>query len=1156
VKKQFASKKEKPGWVSLVITTLLFLLVCMPALSQNADSFDPNADSTNYAIVVQEDGRLLVGGDFHILASNICTYLGRVNLDGTLDHSFNASLNDDVYSLSIQPDGKILVGGNFTIIAGQLRNHFARLNSDGTLDVGFNPNISGTVFSSLVLENGQILVAGSFAIVGGTIHNHIVRLNLDGTVDASFIASASDVVYSMATQTNGQIVVGGMFTALDGMTRNHIGRLNMNGTLDSSFNASANNVVNALTIQTDGKIVLGGAFTSLGSQARSNIGRLNTDGSVDLVFNPSATGAVDTLFIQTDGAILVGGSFTNLGGKNLPNLGRVSAAGIADIAFNPAPNGPVMSLSMQGDGRIVVGGYFTTLGGQTRNNIARLNNTASPSDNLTFDGATIAWQRAGTDAEVWRTSFDAIINGTNVISLGDGQRTSNSWQLSGTALPPNTTILAHGFVTGGHANGSGWTVGASIGQPGISYQPANLTNNALSVASLSVQAYGTPPLAYQWYQGAVAMTDGNGVSGSQTPVLTINTVLGGNSGEYSIIVTNNYGSLVSQPATLTVVDPYILNSVAVTRYANIGDNIVQSVTVLGSMPFTYQWFKQGNSLPISTSSTLTLTNVQPADSGTYNVLVSNVYGATPGNTVRLEINEALADAFNPYTNSFFNGIAIQPNRQILLAGDLVGRVDDAGAIDSSFPVTFYGEGFCVAIQTNGQILIGGPFVSLDGITCSNIARLNCDGTVDTNFNPRADNSVLALAGQADGKWVVGGWFDSLGGQPHSYLGRINADGTVDSTFTNGTSSVIHSIAVQPDGKIIVVGDFLDLGGQPCQRIGRLNPDSSPDLTFQNAGTVSTNTGANAIVNCVVLQSDGKILVGGNFTALGGQSRSGVGRLNTDGTLDSSFDPVTGNGNSGVVINSLVLQTDGKILVGGEFGSLAGDQRGNLGRLNSDGTVDMTFNPILSETPYIPEVSSLALQDNGELLVAGVFDHLAGIAVSDLGRLTATYPATQELTFDGYTITWLRGGTSPEVWRTTFEYSTDGTNWASLGDGTRQEGGWQLNGVAVPVNSSLRARGFTVGGNDDSSTWYVESSLVVVSNLPPKIITSDGSLGFRSDRFGFTVAGLISQVVVIEASTNLTDWLPLATNKLDSGLLYFSDAGWTNCEKRFYRARLN
>jgi hypothetical protein len=156
-------------------------------------------------------------------------------------------------------------------------------------------------------------------------------------------------------------------------------------------------------------------------------------------------------------------------------------------------------------------------------------------------------------------------------------------------------------------------------------------------------------------------------------------------------------------------------------------------------------------------------------------------------------------------------------------------------------------------------------------------------------------------------------------------------------------------------------------------------------------------------------------------------------------------------------------------VGGWFTMLGGQSRYYLGRLNADGTLDTGFNPGASSYVY-----SLAVQADGKILVGGYFTTLGGQSRYYLGRLTPTEPATQSLVFDGSTITWQRGGSSPEVWRTFFEGATNGSSWIPLGGGTRVTGGWQLSGLAWPTNASLRARGFVTGGNHNGSGWFVET----------------------------------------------------------------------------------
>jgi uncharacterized delta-60 repeat protein len=171
---------------------------------------------------------------------------------------------------------------------------------------------------------------------------------------------------------------------------------------------------------------------------------------------------------------------------------------------------------------------------------------------------------------------------------------------------------------------------------------------------------------------------------------------------------------------------------------------------------------------------------------------------------------------------------------------------------------------------------------------------------------------------------------------------------------------------------VVGGYFAELGGQPRSKIGRLNADGSLDTTF-NPGV----GGYSPDVSALAIQADGKIVVGGYFTELGGQERSNIGRLNADGTLDLDFDPGTN-----LWVLSLVVQPDdNKILVGGLFGTLGGETRKYIGRLNPDGSLDAAFNPGAND--YVLAVD---LQADGEIVVGGLFTQLGGQPSDFIGRL--------------------------------------------------------------------------------------------------------------------------------------------------------------------------
>jgi uncharacterized delta-60 repeat protein len=249
----------------------------------------------------------------------------------------------------------------------------------------------------------------------------------------------------------------------------------------------------------------------------------------------------------------------------------------------------------------------------------------------------------------------------------------------------------------------------------------------------------------------------------------------------------------------------------------------------------------------------------------------------------------------------------------------------------------------------------------------------------------------------------------------------------------------------------------------------------PGISYAQSAKDGFNPDANSSVSALAVQGDGKILVGGDFTSIGGGSRNYIARLDAGGILDTGFvDP-----NPDGIVNSLALQPDGKILVGGNFFHIGTGQvqRNHLARLNADGTLDTGF---VDDPNENGSVYSLALQPDGKVLIGGDFTHIGGQPRNHLARLTNTDAALQTLSvspsFRYINVTWMRGQASPEVWRVTFERSTDGVTWTSLGEGQKIAGGWKLTkGLYLGYgNHFVRARGYARGGEYNASGSLFES----------------------------------------------------------------------------------
>ncbi|HXJ61550.1 MAG TPA: immunoglobulin domain-containing protein [Verrucomicrobiae bacterium] len=1083
------------------------------------DSFNPGPDGDVQAVAVQTDGKILVGGNFRMFADQMWSNFARLNADGTIDTEFKPEADSPAFAFALQCDQKILAGGFFTMIGGQQRNRIARLHPNGALDTGFDPGADGVVLSIVVQTDGKILVAGTFTTLGGQPRSYLGRLNADGTLDSAFNPGADYYVISLALQPDGRILVGGEFTMLGGQSRAYIGRLNPDGTLDLGFNPGANGFPMSLAVQADGKILVGGSFTTLGGQLRNYLGRLHANGTLDLAFDPGASGpAVDSLAVQADGKILVGGWFTTLGGQARNSLGRLNADGTLDLAFNagvqPNPS-QIWSLALQGDGKILVGGFFSTLGAQSRNDLGRLNNTELATQGLAYDGSAVTWLRSGTSPEVWRTTFEFSTDGITWTNLGAGTRIVGGWHLTGVSTRPTGLIRARGFV----ASGDSWlvenTVAVGVGAPILVTQPQGGTNIANATVSFTilaggavplafewlkdgrplvdggkiagattatliltnvlkpdegaysvivtnslgsvtsavvaltvidpalvdqplgqvkafgesvtfgVTAAGTAPFAFRWFKSGMALPDELSLTGTKASILTVPNVSGGDAGNYTVVVTNSQGSVTSAVARLTVLDPVIISEPA-SQVRNVGQRVTFNVMAVGTIPLSYQWLKDGIALLDATNAALTLTNLQGSDAASYSVAVSNRYGSITSAVAvaLLTINLPTVDVgFHPVQIGPVYSLALQPDMKILVGLPTPSRLNTDGTVDTSFnPGVNFLAAYSAAVQDDGKILAGG----------NGIARLNADGTLDPAFSSGAPGgATLSMVVQDDGKILAGG----------NGIARLNADGKLDPEFNlTGASGAVYSLVVQDDGKILV-GGYSGL-------FVRLNPDGTRDEGF--------NPSTQGDVNALILQADGKIVVGGYFTMLGGEPRANIARLTADGTLDSGFNP----GASGAVY-SLALQADGKILVGGWFGTLDGLPRTYIGRLNGDGTLDPTFTPGVTSG----QVSSLALQADGKILIGGDLSTV---------RMNNTGPATQSLAFDSSTVIWLRGGTSPEVWRTSFDQSTNGVTWTRLGAGSRIPGGWQLDGVSLAPGVTIRARGHVTGGRLNGSAWFVET----------------------------------------------------------------------------------
>ena len=819
------------------------------------------------------------------------------------------------------------------------------------------------------------LLAGGTAPVRG-------QSALDG-----FDPNANDVVRVVVVQSDGKILIGGAFTSLApnggaAVTRNHIARLNPDGTLDTAFNPNANDIVYTIAVQPNGRILAGGLFTNIGGQVRNRIARLDLTTGLADSFDPNANSDIYSIVVQSDGKVLAGGLFANIGGTTRNHIARLDpATGLAD-SFDPSATNSVTSIVVQADGKVLAGGAFNSIGGAARNYIARLDPTTGLADSFDPNANSIVFSIAvQADGKILA---GGEFNGAN--SIGGATRNHIA------RLDP-TTGLADSFDP--NANGG--------------------------LASIAVQADG------KIIVGGIFNDHGSGVIS-----------IGG--------ATRNY---------IARLDPT----------TGLADSFDPKANSLG---YVYSVAVKADGKILAGGA---FTTLAPNGGAT----------RTRNRIARLETDGRLDQTLDPNIlgsqNDSVTATALQPDGKILIGGSFssvlgvprnnIARLNPDGTVDMTFDPNgndFVGS---IAMQADGKILVGGRFTIIGGQVRNHIARLDATTGLADSFDPNANGSFFptleTIVVQADGKILVGGSFESIGGQARRNIARLDVTTGLADSFDPNANHDVFTIAVQADGKILAGGFFTTIGGQTRIRIARLDAATGLADSF-NPNAVSS------AINAIVVQADGKILVGGDFISIGGQTRWHIARLDPTTGLADSFDPHATGNDSGDV-DSILVDAQGKILVSGPFTGIGGATRNRIARLDPATGLADSFDPSANYA-----VLSIALQPDGKILAGGLFTSIGGQPRNLFARLSNDTAALQDLAVTQTSITWMRDGSSPQCSRVTFEFSNDNLSYAFLGNGTPAGSNWILTDLNLPNGASfyIRARGYCHTGYQNGSESITDS----------------------------------------------------------------------------------
>ncbi len=1058
------------------------------------------ANGTVNSIALDSASRILVGGSFTSMDGDSRNRIARLNADGSLDTSFlpGSGANGTIWSVALQPDGKILVGGEFTSFNAINRSHVARLNADGsvdtTFDLGVGPN--GTVFSVAVQTDGKILIGGEFDSISGTNRASIARLNADGTLDATYnpgtgstdpLSLEVGIVYGIALQSDGKAVLAGAFNFFNLESRNSIVRLNTNGSIDPTFDpgTGADDTIYSVKLQPNGTILIGGLFKSYNGTRRVGIARLFSSGSLDTSFmdtaynqfagliNPYFTEFIDldlnifntrnfvfSIGLQADGNVIIGGGFERVGGgftrddirdrwnvarligNSTPGPGNI---GLAYTNYNANENVPSSFVTLvRTDGNLGPAQVdFRPRG------LASGAGAAEEDVDYSFDFSTPAgtptwntlWFRPSwmqKDSATGQNNNTASTSDDVSVTILDNAVVDGNKKLAYELSNPNGTDISVTGVGGPLFGGENIPFGVALGR---SSSTATIVDNDFNpgVLSFSAPTYSIDEFSTTNAIIHVIRTNGSVGSVSVKYIITAGTATRGVDFNTNKINTLIFGDGVTNR---TISIPIINDSVAEfdetftislttpTGGATVGAPASAIVSIIdndfepGRISFTTDVFTtqesqafavislQRNHGSLGTISVnvgaTNLTAVEGLDfTGVTNNLVWNS-GDTSVKTITVPIlNDGIVEGsefvqlrlFNPTVDGTNNNLALGLQSQAILMiedDDFFGNLrfsaanffaNENGGVATITVVREGGSSEPISVSystANGTAIAGTHYSTSSGIlnfAAGELTKTFSVTIIDDAGTPNP-NRVLNLVLSNPSPAGVGLL------EPTATLTIIDNEsineisGSIDTGFnpSGGLNDFVYSLALQRDGKLLVGGDFTLMNNIPRNRIGRLQPNGTLDTSF------SSTIGANGSVRSIVSQTDGRILIGGLFTTVNGVNRNRVARLNLNGSSDTTFNPGTGANNAVYALAETFLGESRQLVVAGNFTTFNGISRGGIVRLNEDGSVDGDFNPSLGVNGTNSAIYCVAVQLDGKVIIGGDFVSFNGSPAPRIARL--------------------------------------------------------------------------------------------------------------------------------------------------------------------------
>ena len=877
---------------------------------------------------------------------------------------------------------------------------------DGRRDPDFHATFSVSYTRTLALcPDGRILVSHDRADQDPITDRSLWRLNPDGSVDTTFqpFEGLPQYVEAILIQADGRMVVAG-WNRYGMLDTPMLARLQSDGSLDPTFHADLPFFVNLLTAQPDGRILVAGALSLSGgnsSDTHIHLVRLFRDGSLDGSFTATFDdnwGWATAWVLQPDGRSLMTGVIRTYSGALFDyesRLIRLQADGRLDNGFQAQRQASGRALALQGGGRIVIASTNHLYRLESDGRLDTSFGLAGDPESLVIDsGWTQSLQLLGDGSIMIAGSFQSYLGVTNgsILRLqndvGSGAGTLQ-WAAAKISAPEASGVLRLELA---RLDGSRGEISVSYATHGGSARSGQRYEAASGVVHFADGEPGPRIVEIPLINDEVG-------EGNQTFLVSLATPIGGailgSPAEVEVTVLDDDTSLRFPSPSL---------SLAVREEAGLADIVIERGGLLDGLSSAQVQVVGGTArLGINFQAAPARIEFAPGQSNAvYHIQLIDNSWAQGDRTLTVSLSDA-------------TGAVIEPGNLTVIIedGDLPGRVDFLCDTSSSgWPPNRVLYPWFLMPDSEDSVLAAAS-VYQGPLERTGLLRFRTDGSVDPDFGlgrsevpPPSTDPITQMVRLSSGRLLA---VKSTG-----EIAAVTSHGDLEPAFSKDLWAGWVNVALAAPGDQVLLQGGLYRKDNDQERFAliRLNPDGARDESFRSPDFGEAADSANpALVNTIAWATDGTLLVGGAFTFVDGEPRSGLARVLADGRLDPTFATVIEKEvlvtRSAGEVTRIAVQTDGRIYISGEFNFVQGVPRRGLARLMPDGSLDSTFDPGAGFSIVYPlfanflrTITCLHPTAGGKVLVGGWFEEVQGQRANRLVRLNAN--GTLDRTFATFT----------------------------------------------------------------------------------------------------------------------------------------------------------